>query len=668
MRNIQVYKKLKSLEYKLNNNHLENQNDMSLNGNKIENKKESLKKLENQNPPENFSTKENINYNKAKMAGLSRLKKSSLKAGMKTKKRVSINDTKENKTIIEEKDNNKDKDNKENKDIKVYQDNNKYNNNNNDTKNNDIHENKNDNNEKNKDDINKASENKNKKNHFLKKKTNFEKKTSLILEDKNSIERDKIIRSKSTRVIDSKKINILKIKKNKFYLTINKKKTNNAYIKNKFLKKCNDKLNEIKSNNRYYRQIYIQKTKMLLNIQEKAEEIISNEKSYLDFPQNSNTQNINIYYDDLLLNNNKIRKRNENIINTFKVKYKFSCNLCPCIYDSIISIIDFDSFPEEITSIKHKKKTNNNFVLNRKKRISRKNFQTVKLRRLSLFDFDENENKDNFSITKTKNNLLKDLEWMYIPINLLSIQEIILRSNNYYYDKLYRLYGRMRRSTIRKLSQSYIINKNESNDSKKYIKQLSLSKKFSNLNYSQLKKNMRKNYEFSILNQKKFFKRPRRKFKRRGSVILTKRELKPFNEDYSSDEYYSDRLSSLEKSTNLEEIYFELMTLILEGKNKQFLKQFEKHKNVININQQLIGGNTLLILCAREGNYAIAKFLCDQRVEVNRQNNAGNTALHYAIGNQFYSIADVLTRHGAREDIANNKGLLPWDCVENNID
>ena len=110
------------------------------------------------------------------------------------------------------------------------------------------------------------------------------------------------------------------------------------------------------------------------------------------------------------------------------------------------------------------------------------------------------------------------------------------------------------------------------------------------------------------------------------------------------------------------------MSLILEGKNKQFLKQFEKHKNIININQQLIGGNTLLILCAREGNFAIAKFLCDQRIEVNIQNNGGNTALHYAIGNQFYSIADVLTRHGAREDIANNKGLLPWDCVENNID
>ena len=202
---------------------------------------------------------------------------------------------------------------------------------------------------------------------------------------------------------------------------------------------------------------------MLLNIQEKTEDIIAIEKSYLEFPQNSETHNINIYYDDLLNNNNKIRKKKEHTINTFKIKNKFKCNLCPCIYDSIISIIDFDSFPENITSIKHKKKTNN-FTYNRQRRISRKNFQTVKLRSFSLFDFDDNENGEGFSITKTKNNLLKELEWMYIPINLLSIQEIILRSNDYYYDKQLRLYGRRRRSTIRKLSQSYIINRKESND------------------------------------------------------------------------------------------------------------------------------------------------------------------------------------------------------------
>ena len=63
-----------------------------------------------------------------------------------------------------------------------------------------------------------------------------------------------------------------------------------------------------------------------------------------------------------------------------------------------------------------------------------------------------------------------------------------------------------------------------------------------------------------------------------------------------------------------------------------------------------------------------AKLHSTEGIKVNIQNDKGNTALHYAIGNQFYSVADTLTRFGAREDIANNKGLLPWDCVENNLE
>ena len=50
------------------------------------------------------------------------------------------------------------------------------------------------------------------------------------------------------------------------------------------------------------------------------------------------------------------------------------------------------------------------------------------------------------------------------------------------------------------------------------------------------------------------------------------------------------------------------------------------------------------------------------------QNFNGNTALHFAIGKQFYAIADILARYGATEDIKNNKGLAPWDCIENNIE
>jgi hypothetical protein len=56
-------------------------------------------------------------------------------------------------------------------------------------------------------------------------------------DDKNN-KADKMKRSKSTRVVNSKKLNLLKMKKNKFYLTICKKKIEDLYNKekNKFLK------------------------------------------------------------------------------------------------------------------------------------------------------------------------------------------------------------------------------------------------------------------------------------------------------------------------------------------------------------------------------------------------------------------------------------------------
>ena len=117
-----------------------------------------------------------------------------------------------------------------------------------------------------------------------------------------------------------------------------------------------------------------------------------------------------------------------------------------------------------------------------------------------------------------------------------------------------------------------------------------------------------------------------------------------------------------------EEIYFELFKLAIEGKNKGFEKLYEKNKNYIDVNQEILNGNTLLILCAREGNYHITKFLCEEKADVNKTNNNGNTGLHYAIGKQFYAIADILARYGAREDIKNIKGLTPWECIEHNIE
>ena len=55
-------------------------------------------------------------------------------------------------------------------------------------------------------------------------------------------------------------------------------------------------------------------------------------------------------------------------------------------------------------------------------------------------------------------------------------------------------------------------------------------------------------------------------------------------------------------------------------------------------------------------------------IDVNIQNNEGNTALHYALSSKHYNLADILKKHGAKEDCYNKLGMTPWDCVGKSIE
>ena len=124
----------------------------------------------------------------------------------------------------------------------------------------------------------------------------------------------------------------------------------------------------------------------------------------------------------------------------------------------------------------------------------------------------------------------------------------------------------------------------------------------------------------------------------------------------------------LENSRTIEDVYIGLSFLIVEGKEKLFISKIKELKNDIDINNQFMEGNTFLIISAREGNKNITKFLIEEGCELNIQNFKGNTALHYAIANLFFDIVDILISFGAREDIINNFGLRPWDCIDNNLE
>ena len=99
-----------------------------------------------------------------------------------------------------------------------------------------------------------------------------------------------------------------------------------------------------------------------------------------------------------------------------------------------------------------------------------------------------------------------------------------------------------------------------------------------------------------------------------------------------------------------------------------FINKIKELKDNIDINHQFFEGNTFLIMASREGNKNITYFLCQQRCEINIQNDKGNTALHYAIGNLFFDVVDILISFGANEEILNYNGLRPWDCIEYNLE
>ena len=447
------------------------------------------------------------------------------------------------------------------------------------------------------------------------------------------------------RTQSAKNINLsIKLKNNKFYLSIVKKKVNNKYNHNKFLKKWNGRLNEISSNNRINRKIYVKKTIMLLNTQEKVNNFLYNEKNKLKIPpQDTHGLKSLVYYNDIA-KGKKINKKNENIMKRYELHNYYKCNLA--LRNFIITSIEFQGFLN-IIPVKHKKD------MSFKK--SKKN--------LSF----NGQNSEVFVISKTKDEY-KNINWMHSHINLLSIQEVILRSNEYYYNRNKAKRHTTIKKTLRK-NFSFSQTRNENN---------SVKKKYS-LNLSLFKKNLIKKTgfnDYSLLNQKKFFRRPRKGKKlildynindKLSKIDIKNKEKEEALSDFSSEGLLSHYMDNSERMGS-DDTYLNLLSYMVEGRNKQFIKLYFQKKKFIDINQKLIEGNTLLILGAREGNFILCKFLCEQGIEVNLQNDMGNTALHYAIGSQFYSIADILTRFGAREDIPNNKGLLPWDCIDNHLD
>ena len=536
------------------------------------------------------------------------------------------------------------------------------------------------------------SENNAKEINKLKKKSSFiindRKKLSFdaskIIEDENKNENDKeknneveflkrkksgkhYHKARSKNFHHSHKKHNIKMDKNNFY-SMNIEKEN----QNKFL----EKLNEIK----YIliqqeKQIIREKTSILLNMQIKTKNYINTNKrkNIVEATELSGlhefdkikeiyfrqiTQKINIKNIDEFSSIEEIDTINKN------------CNLSVILSIYLLSSYEFEGL--SITSqvdIKRrfakqftlKKNQENDYGIMIQERLFKKEEETFKRTKSKVFKF---HNINNYNS-----------DWMFTSKNLIRIQEITLKANNFDEWNI----NDDRKNTINRVSfgrspsmsnVKTIINvlnrkNNIQNMSPKRMNSISHSPLKRGKSLKETYKNKEKkviNKNYSILQMKKFFSRNFNNNKEDDIILKDDKKSKYLSSN-------SLKLFSSNTVTNhkLGEYYYVLLNCIIQSLYKNFVSVFQKFQKRIDINKIIYEGNTLLIISTKEGNFAITKYLCQKGADVNIQNDEGNTALHYAIANQFFSIVDLLKDNGAKEDLINNKGLSPWDCIEHGL-
>ena len=531
------------------------------------------------------------------------------------------------------------------------------------------------------------------------------------VEFKNNTIENTIVKSLSI----SNKKNILKIKnKKKFRITdyFNKNKNHYSYMiikpkklllkKEKFINKLNREIENIKIKKNL---LFSKATVLLLNAKKKD---LYFSKKYKKFKNKDSIKNI-IQFDACksfnikLLNiyNNEIKNdlnNEENNIIEYKNKNNKLRNYC-CTENYIFKFINKKYEFEGVETLKTKRD-----IKNRRKSLT---LTPEKLNQ--ILSFKNRIKQENFPLLKTKplyfNN---EIKWKNTNTNFMFIHKFILREHLLELNMDIPQYYKMKPDEDDKMISFINLSSNKSVSSSGKNKGVaSLLRNSGIIRFSKKPKNsfkrsasfidlasfQRKNTldmekkpvnmnNFSILSKKIFYDNGKKK----SSKYLKKSYLLNINEvdDEIKDEEDDDEVKEtpfilqlneddcnvkrkgeflLQNYKTIEDIYIGLSFLIIEGKERLFLNKLNELKDLIDINCQILDGNTFLIIATREGNKNIIKTLCEKNCEINIQNDKGNTALHYAIGNLSFNIVDLLISYGAKEDIQNNDGLRPWDCI-----
>ena len=516
---------------------------------------------------------------------------------------------------------------------------------------------------------------------------------------------------------DNAKLLINKLKNNQLIGSIKSNKEKNFYKKNKFLQKLSDKAKDKNT----FKVIKFSKAKLLIKETIKISSIIQknnkkennknedNKKEIKDinsllkenflnkscellkqeniqlFGKNENKIGINIYdYSKIIFQPNRKCKLNYNFINYITKNVNFSNIYIPYVqkgkhgtrilpsnklilYQNTAKLF-FKNFISKYIET-HNSEENKTYLME----IVDKNIK-IDLKWLKEYKDEEN---DNIKFEKDDNLMLENDN----NISLISNQSIIHRP-------------RGESMNINRNHIKFYINKN----SNKNVQNLRRSDKTiyspKKLKFPKSSKILgQKNYNFSVLTRSKFFSQKIENLNINSNININNENNKNINENLDSENlrknllndekviqylkynpYVSMRKIMRDNSIKYindngnEDPHLILKALINEGESDKFKDYFSFASEKFDINNKDEDGNTLLILCAKNGLTQLASLLIENGADVNKQNNKGNTALHYAISLKHFTLADLLAKHNAREDVINIFGYTPWECIGKSVE
>ena len=513
--------------------------------------------------------------------------------------------------------------------------------------------------------------------------------------------------------IDNSTMLINKIKNDQLFGSIQSIKGKNIYQKNKFLKKLSDKA----KNKNTLKVIKFSKAKLVIkenieissiilknnkneNSKNKKEDInlllkknflnnsyslLKQEINQLFEEEEENKIGINIYeYSKTFLPNKKC-KLNYNFINYISKNVNFSSIYIPYVqkgkngtkilpknklilYKNSVNLF-FKNFISKFIETHDSKENKIALLENTDKNIK------IDLKWLKEYKDEEDDNlkiekDDNLILQKDNNN-----------ISIISNQSIIHRPRG----ESININRNNIKFFINKISNKNIQNLRNSDKTVYSPKKLKFSISSKILG--------QQDYNFSVLTKSKFFAHKIKKVNINSSININNDNTKNINENLDSEKlrarflndqkviqylkynpYVSirkimrDNSVKCTKENGIEDPFQFLKTLINEGESNKFKEYFSFASEQFDINNKDEDGNTLLILCAKNGLIHLASLLLENGADVNKQNKKGNTALHYAISLKHFTLADLLTKYNAKEDVMNIFGYTPWECLGKSVD